>query len=485
MGTLCLSGCSINFNDIDIKENVVVEYGNQISTNIYDYVIIDSVNSRKKEKINEFLDKAILTVLNEDTKNKKCPAPGDYVVRILKDNKAKDIQVTVKDTINPVFTKRTNTITLYINQKLDIDKLFCAEDLSNIKILCLDKSVDYSKSGKHTIDIIAKDSADNATMTKLNIIIIEPTVDIDVEKNELEIGQTVMLKSDIKGPEKTIFYKSSDEEIASVDENGKVSGKKAGTCTITATANGVEDTCDITVKEKRVIQKTNISSGKGIRLSNGIAIKPKESDFGKYYPEALELYNALIAGDSEKEIEICFDTRDDELNFQFLFDSLVLVSSDSTEIRIATETKQDENGNAVKHRYYSAHPTSKTNEACLLAYNACKSAGLYDGMSEKEAVERIIKWISRHMTYELVDNDSYAGFNTGRGKCSTYARMCQEMCNVAGISNKYIHGDAGGPHAWNQVNIGGMWYWTDATWYDSTSDSKYIISSNLWSSHSM
>ena len=57
----------------------------------------------------------------------------------------------------------------------------------------------------------------------------------------------------------TVIWTSSDDTIATVDENGGVTGVKAGNATITAEAGGKTAQCAVTVTAKPVVNVTGIS----------------------------------------------------------------------------------------------------------------------------------------------------------------------------------------------------------------------------------
>ena len=66
----------------------------------------------------------------------------------------------------------------------------------------------------------------------------------------LYVKDTAYVSASVTGKSSKITWKSSNSSIASVNSNGKITGKKAGTCKITATANGKRATCTVTVKNK-------------------------------------------------------------------------------------------------------------------------------------------------------------------------------------------------------------------------------------------
>ena len=90
------------------------------------------------------------------------------------------------------------------------------------------------------------------------------TTTVDVEKvslnksaTTLTEGESETLKATITPSnatgDKTVKWSSSNEAVAAVDSNGKVTAKKAGTAVITATSsNGKTAGCTVTVKQKEI-----------------------------------------------------------------------------------------------------------------------------------------------------------------------------------------------------------------------------------------
>ena len=103
----------------------------------------------------------------------------------------------------------------------------------------------------------------------------------------LEKGGKLQLTAD---PSNGVTFKSSSDEIATVDSSGLVTGKVAGTVTITAHKDGYEDaTIQLTVKDatKRV-NVSNAAAGKKIKikLTGGVANQTANGCYGYSYQDS-------------------------------------------------------------------------------------------------------------------------------------------------------------------------------------------------------
>ena len=92
------------------------------------------------------------------------------------------------------------------------------------------------------------------------------SVTLDKTEGILTAGNTVTLNAAVLpeeiANETTVTWTSSDEKVATVDENGKVTAIAAGEATITATAGEKSATYKLTVQAKKVVQNTSKSSSK-------------------------------------------------------------------------------------------------------------------------------------------------------------------------------------------------------------------------------
>ena len=75
--------------------------------------------------------------------------------------------------------------------------------------------------------------------------------------------------------ESVVKYTSDNEKVAVVDENGRVTAKKAGTALITASADGYQSTCRIVVKKPTFkVAKKMIKVKKGKKARIIVKVRP-------------------------------------------------------------------------------------------------------------------------------------------------------------------------------------------------------------------
>lgn len=113
--------------------------------------------------------------------------------------------------------------------------------------------------------------------------VLPDSIVLDKTNTVLVAGKTVDIKSTIapnNATNKTVTWSSSNTSVATVDSNGKITAKSAGTATITAkTANGKTATCTVTVKppqseriidDIKLLSQSDISIGQEIDIMNDL-----------------------------------------------------------------------------------------------------------------------------------------------------------------------------------------------------------------------
>lgn len=116
-------------------------------------------------------------------------------------------------------------------------------------------------------------------------------ITLDKTEGILTAGNTVALNATVLpeeiADETTVTWTSSDEKVATVDENGKVTAIAAGEATITANAGEKSTTYKLTVQAKKVVQNTtsNKSSNKG-NTSSGTGSSAPASNPASTQPAA-------------------------------------------------------------------------------------------------------------------------------------------------------------------------------------------------------
>ena len=124
------------------------------------------------------------------------------------------------------------------------------------------------KAGEATITVTTEDGGKTATCK----VTVQPKLvsEITLAALAIYVGESKAITATVKPDDatnKALTWKSSDETVATVDATGKVTGKKIGTATITATAqdgSGVSGSCTVTVLstvKKVTVEPANLTLG--------------------------------------------------------------------------------------------------------------------------------------------------------------------------------------------------------------------------------
>lgn len=117
-------------------------------------------------------------------------------------------------------------------------------------------------------------------------------VSIALDTADIEMGSTATLEATVSPEDavnKTITWTSSNEAVATVDENGVVTGVAPGTATITAAAGSFSDSCEVSVY-KDYVRKLNIAHTQTSYLSTTtgrdflpvVAVMPEITGYSVY-----------------------------------------------------------------------------------------------------------------------------------------------------------------------------------------------------------
>ena len=164
-----LAGCG----NVEVltKEELNVEFGKAISTNIKDYLNTEEMS---EEDVNTVISEGQLVIESDElVESQDYQKVGSYTVKISYDNNEYDVVVNVQDTVAPQFVEFKSDLETYTNEKIDFSKIYKAEDLSEVTISVDDSKVDYSTAGTYNAVVTAKDIYDNEETKEVSISVKE------------------------------------------------------------------------------------------------------------------------------------------------------------------------------------------------------------------------------------------------------------------------------------------------------------------------
>ena len=170
---------------------------------------------------------------------------------------------------------------------------------SNEKVATVDDNGKVTAVGSGEAKITATAGGKYASCTvKVTVLVTGITLD----KTELDMtidDEPVTLTAKVTpegATDKTVTWSSSNEKVATVDANGKVTPVGNGTATITATAGGKTATCELSVGYGVALSKATVGMFIG---ADGMAYKSRdEATAAGTTPEAWIAYKSDKAGES-------------------------------------------------------------------------------------------------------------------------------------------------------------------------------------------
>ncbi len=157
---------------------------------------------------------------------------------------------------------------------------------SNTDVATVDNSgtITAVAAGKAEITVVVDDGIDTHSATASVTVVDKeiPATGIKLSESEktVPVGEKFKLTAAITPEDSTddVIWKSSNETVAVVDENGNVTAKAVGNAEITATAGKVSAVCSLTVKAVDVsevtLDKTEISLTEGETAQLTASVKP-------------------------------------------------------------------------------------------------------------------------------------------------------------------------------------------------------------------
>lgn len=227
---------------------------------------------------------------------------------------------------------------------------------------------------------------------------------------------------------------------------------------------------------------------------------PVESDFPLFFEQAVSIYDAILSGVPELSVSFPRDVigdissmSDSEIdsgmksvmkNFISVFTDKVLQRH--TQLRFTRASYYAGTMEIDIQAIVSRISDSVSEQSVFTLANI--SAGLYSGMSERDAAVAINNWICDNIYYADTYLPPQDVLTLKYGNCSSYAILFHAMCQDVGIQCDVVtgtvikNGESIG-HAWNRVLLSGAWYYIDVCWNDTSERNQYLFTDIIWNNH--
>ena len=297
---LGLVGCGVKITNIAVPESAMVEKGESITlpvvygTDDAPAVTPETAATGESAETDEKLAKAASKLTVEWTSSDESVATvdatgmvvavsageADITASVTDSEMSAVCKVTVKVAAKDITVPDSLDVKLNDGNETSVEATVSPADATDVKVsyastdeavATVDKDgrVQVLQPGECDIVTTLTQEGEKVAEKKTHIKAYYEVEDITLDKTEgiLTAGNTVILNTAVlpeeAADETTVTWTSSDEKIATVDENGKVTAIAAGEATITAAAGEKNATYKLTVQAKKIVQNTSKSSNKG------------------------------------------------------------------------------------------------------------------------------------------------------------------------------------------------------------------------------
>ena len=297
---LSLVGCGVKITNIAVPESAMVEKGESITlpvvygTDDAPAVTPETAATGESAETDEKLAKAASKLTVEWTSSDESVATvdatgmvvavsageADITASVTDSEMSAVCKVTVKVAAKDITVPDNLDVKLNDGNETTVEATVSPADATDVKVsyastdeavATVDKDgrVQVLQPGECDIVTTLTQEGEKVAEKKTHIKAYYEVEDITLDKTEgiLTAGNTVILNTAVlpeeAADETTVTWTSSDEKIATVDENGKVTAIAAGEATITAAAGEKNATYKLTVQAKKIVQNTSKSSSKG------------------------------------------------------------------------------------------------------------------------------------------------------------------------------------------------------------------------------
>jgi len=299
---LSLVGCGMKITNIAVPDAITVEKGEAVvlpvafgtddAPAVTPETAATGESAATDEKVAKAAEKLTIEWTSSDESVATVDATGmvvavsageaDITASVTDSEMSAVCKVTVKVAAKDITVPDNLDVKLNDGNETTVEATVSPADATDVKVsyASTDKAVaTVDKDGKVQIlqpgecDIVTTLTQEGKKVVekKTHIKAFYEVEGITLDKTEgiLTAGNTVTLNATVLpeeiADETIVTWTSSDEKVATVDENGKVTAIAAGEATITANAGEKSTTYKLTVQAKKVVQNTtsNKSSNKG------------------------------------------------------------------------------------------------------------------------------------------------------------------------------------------------------------------------------